>query len=206
MILADLSTKYTTIILSMRAIIIFKELYSALSESSVVIDPAPAINGKAIGTTDAPEGDSLSLKSSIPNTISRARNRIIIEPAIAKEEISTPKSFKRDSPRNKNKIKIISATIDAFRASILPPLLFILRIMGIDPKISITANITIKTEKTCRILKYIKISLFRCNKNQITKVYIFYHKKRGRVILPGRKNINKYQKIRYLFNNCHFIN
>ena len=55
------------------AIIIFNDSYSALKERIVVIDPAPAIIGKAKGTIDAVFGVASSLLNIfIPRTISKA--------------------------------------------------------------------------------------------------------------------------------------
>ena len=74
----------------------------AFSEIKVVKVPAPAINGKANGTIDEEErSDSSALKKWIPSTISKPIKNIINPPAIAKDPISIPKSFKMLSPRNK---------------------------------------------------------------------------------------------------------
>ena len=67
----------------------------------VVIDPAPAIRGKAIGNIDPPPWESC-LKSSIPRIISIAIRKIINEPAIAKEDTSIPKMPSNGLPINKN--------------------------------------------------------------------------------------------------------
>ena len=87
-------------------------MYSFLSDLSnvafrdmmVVKVPLPAINGKAMGTT-VPEGAPFSdLKNSIPKIISRPKMKITIEPATAKDFISTPSTFKNGLPMKKNNI------------------------------------------------------------------------------------------------------
>ena len=86
-------------------------MYSFLSDLSnvafndmiVVNVPLPAINGKAIGTI-VPDGAFLSgLKNSIPNTISKPKIKMTIEPATANDFISTPRIFKNGFPIKKNK-------------------------------------------------------------------------------------------------------
>ncbi len=118
---------------------------SARNESSVVNDPAPAISGNAIGTMEAPEGESC-LKISTPKIISNAIMKRTIEPAIANEDISTPNKPNRASPTNKNDINIIKATDVAWNAFTGPLFFCRLRMIGIDPKISITAKSTIKAD------------------------------------------------------------
>lgn len=54
----DLSTIKTKIIFTIIAIIMFSTKYSALKESKDVSVPAPAINGKAMGTIEALSGSS----------------------------------------------------------------------------------------------------------------------------------------------------
>lgn len=53
---AFLKTKYTIIILRIMAMIMLISAYPARKESTVVKEPAPAINGKAIGTIEADSG------------------------------------------------------------------------------------------------------------------------------------------------------
>ena len=56
--------------------------YNALSDNSVVNDPAPAIKGKTIGTnTLVPFGESSVLNIFIPNIISNASAKITNDPA-----------------------------------------------------------------------------------------------------------------------------
>ncbi len=106
------------------------------------MDPAPAISGNARGTI-APflPGDSC-LNSSTPSTISSPRRNTTNEPAIANEEMSTPKIPRRGFPINKKPSIIIKAMIVTFSAFITP--VFDLRssIMGMDPNISIMAKRT----------------------------------------------------------------
>ena len=90
---------------------IFKTWYSARNESKDVIVPAPAIIGNARGTIEAVSGASL-LKIDIPSIISRARKKIIKEPATANELISIPIRFSISSPTNKNPTIIIAAIIE----------------------------------------------------------------------------------------------
>ena len=103
-----LSTKYTITILRNRAMIMLMVSNSARKESKVVNEPAPAISGKAIGTMDAPEGESC-LKSSTPNIISKAIKAKIKEPAKANEDISTPKRPSSASPTNRKTIMMVNA-------------------------------------------------------------------------------------------------
>ena len=69
------------------------------NESSVVRPPAPAISGKTTGIKVASLGESGEfLKISISRIISRAMTKMMSEPAMAKEEISTWNRFKKASP------------------------------------------------------------------------------------------------------------
>lgn len=86
--------------------------YSALSESRVVKEPAPAIRGKAIGTIEAPVGESC-LNMVTPRIISMAIMNNTNEPAMAKDEISTPKRPKRAFPIKRKVIRIIKDTKEA---------------------------------------------------------------------------------------------
>ena len=79
--------------------------YSALNEIIVVIVPAPAIIGNAIGTIEPELDPSVSLKRVIPNTISIPKKNKMREPATANERMSTPKSPSTLSPKNKNRIR-----------------------------------------------------------------------------------------------------
>ena len=146
-----LRTINTTTIFRINPIRISIAEYSALNDSKVVIDPAPAIIGNANGTIEAPSGVD-PLKTSIPNTISSARKNNIKEPAIAKDAISTPNIPSIASPTNKNNVSITKDTTVVFKACILFPLVFKSIIIGIEPTMSITANITIKTDKMSNIL------------------------------------------------------
>ncbi len=80
----------------------FLHTREARKESNVVIEPAPAIRGNAIGTM-APLPPVSCLNSCIPIIISNPISRRMIEPAMAKEEISTPNSPSKGSPTNKKR-------------------------------------------------------------------------------------------------------
>lgn len=123
--------------------------YSALNEIMVVMVPAPAIIGNAIGTIDPEFEPSVSLNKVIPRTISIPRKNKIKEPATAKERISTPNNPKTLSPKNKNKIIIAPATKVAFPDSIVIPLFLISSTIGIEPMISITPKRISVTDNTC---------------------------------------------------------
>jgi hypothetical protein len=128
--------------------------YSAFSDRIVVIDPAPAINGNAIGNIDPPAGESI-LKSSIPRIISIAIRKIINEPAIAKEETSIPKTPSNGLPIRRNAISMIKTTIEVLIGTIFPDLDFMSRITGMEPGISIMAKSTINDAKISIKLKCI---------------------------------------------------
>jgi len=112
----------------------------AFSEIIVVSVPDPAISGKAIGTTVAARTSFSLLKNSAPSTISSPRIKITIEPPTANERTSSPRRFKKGSPKNKKSTISAPAMIVA-RASRMPPIfdLSVIR-MGIDPIISMIAN------------------------------------------------------------------
>ena len=65
----------------------------------VVSAPGPAMSGKAIGTTVEPPLEASFLKISTPRIISKAMMNNTMEPATAKDSMSTPNSFKAASPR-----------------------------------------------------------------------------------------------------------
>lgn len=160
----DLNTKNTKIIFKVIAISISKILYSDFKEISVVIDPAPAIRGKATGTIAVLSVLSY-LKSCIPNISSIPRINNTKDPAIAKEDTSTPKRLSKGSPINKNKSIRTNATIDVRKGLTLPVFFFISRIIGMDPVISITAKRTIKTVKTLTRLNFIILRFKRLRYN-----------------------------------------
>jgi hypothetical protein len=112
----------------------------------VVIDPAPAINGNAIGNIDPAPCESC-LKSSIPRIISMAIKKIINDPAIAKEETSIPKIPSNGLPMNKKARRIKNDTSVTFVDLISPDLDLISMIIGIDPGMSIIAKRTIKAAR-----------------------------------------------------------
>lgn len=147
-------TKYTTAIFRTSAIIIFDKKYSALSDNKAVNEPAPAIKGKTTGTiVVVPLGPSI-LNNSMPNIISTAIPNITKAPATAKEDISTPKSFKITSPINKNAKKVAKENTAALFASICSPFSFNEINIGISPATSITANSTTKALTICKKSKF----------------------------------------------------
>ena len=87
--------------------------YSARSDNNEVIVPAPAMIGKAKGTTEATSG-GYSLNSVMPKIISSAINKIMRDPATENEFTSRPISDKICSPINKKAIIIRADTIEAF--------------------------------------------------------------------------------------------
>ncbi len=155
----DLNTKYTTMILSTKAIMMLMESNSARNESMVVKDPAPAIRGKAIGTMLAPAGESC-LNMLMPKIISNAITTSTKEPAIANDEMSTPNNPNNGSPKKKNSKRMPSEIKEACIGFIVFPFFLIFIITGIDPRISITAKRTINAERICRnctcIAKFVK--------------------------------------------------
>ena len=91
--------------------------YNALNDNSVVNDPAPAINGKTIGTNTLElAGISSVLNIFIPNIISNAKANITKEPATANEAISTLNSVNNASPTNKNVTNVANEYNEAFAA------------------------------------------------------------------------------------------
>jgi len=119
----------------------------------VVIEPAPAMRGKAMGT-NVPDLDSGSSRNNvIPSIISSPMKKRIIAPATANDCKSTPKSDNRFSPTYR-KVDIISKAIrEAFADFISNPLPFRSMIIGIDPSMSITENKTNVTDKMLLISK-----------------------------------------------------
>lgn len=126
------------------AITIFKVWYCAFKDNNVVIVPAPAINGKAIGTIEA-ELAASSRYNRIPKIISKAKKNNTKEPATAKECTSIPIRFKNSSPIKRKTIIIKPATSEAFSDSMWPCFVLKSTTMGIVPTISITAKSTIPT-------------------------------------------------------------
>ena len=109
-------------------------------EIKVVNVPDPAIIGNAIGTMLPEVSPSSDLKSSIFKIISNAKRKITKAPANAKEAISIPIKLSNRSPTNRNKIIINPETRVAFSDWICPILDLKPIIIGMEPKISITAK------------------------------------------------------------------
>ena len=103
--------------------------------------PEPAMSGKAIGTTLPLFGLLSGLKKSIPSTISSPMMKITILPATANDCTSRPRKPKNCSPTNKKPIINAPETTVACKLLISPPILILSDAnIGIDPRISITAN------------------------------------------------------------------
>lgn len=135
----DFKTAYTKIKLRTIPRIIFILWNSEFSEMSVVIEPAPAIKGKARGTIGLVFSSCGScLKTSMFKTISRPKKNMISPPATAKEEKSTPKSSRIDSPINKNEKSKIPETKVILNESSFLNFFFRSIMKGIEPKISMT--------------------------------------------------------------------
>jgi hypothetical protein len=91
----------------------------------------------------------------MPRIISIAIRKIMNDPAMAKDEISTPKTPRRGAPMNKNEQKIRKETRVTFADFTSPDLDLISIIIGIDPGISIMAKRTIKAANISRKSKCI---------------------------------------------------
>ena len=121
---------------------IFACPYSALSVRMVVRVPAPAINGKAMGTIDVlvelASGSVLNI--SMPRIISAPMAKMIKAPAMAKSSTSIPKRLRIDFPTRRKVTIKTPATIVALPLWIWPTFFLRLITIGIDPKISITEN------------------------------------------------------------------
>ena len=116
--------------------------YSACSEMKAVMAPGPAINGNAIGTMLAPDEAGSFFMMSRPSIISKARINSTTEPATANDGMSMPKSLSNWSPTMKKPTKSSSAAPVAWNGLIFVPLSRIDTKMGIDPVMSMMANIT----------------------------------------------------------------
>lgn len=114
---------------------------SALRDIIVVNVPAPASNGKAIGTILPEELSPASdLNSSMPNIISIPIKNMTNEPARANDEISIPNKPSIEAPKNKKAIIILTAQIVTTDGLNSTPSFFILIRIGMFPNISITEN------------------------------------------------------------------
>ena len=149
-------TAYTKSILIKIPMIIFGVSYSDFNERRVVMVPAPAMIGKARGTIELDSGAS-SLKKFTPSTISSAMKKITNEPAMANDEISSPMMLNKSSPKNKNTIIKIIATIVALPDCICPALFLNCITTGIEPRMSMMAKSTMLTENISLRLKNVFI-------------------------------------------------
>ncbi len=107
--------------------------------------PGPAMRGKATGTMEAPEPALSFLMNSRPIIISRASRKSTKAPATAKEAMSMPKRLSNASPAKKKARKRPKATLVAWSGLMCLPLSSIPMKMGMEPVISMMANITMKT-------------------------------------------------------------
>ena len=92
------------------AMIILMLANSARKAMMVVIVPAPAMIGKANGTTLAVLPETLSRNKRTPKIISKLIAKMMMEPATANERTSTPNNCKILSPNTKKPIMIPSDT------------------------------------------------------------------------------------------------
>ena len=136
---------------------IFSTSYLALSDNTVVREPAPATIGKARGIIEADSG-VVPLYKVIPKIISKAKKNRMKDPATAKASTVTPNRFSNCLPINKKSTNKTPATIAVFSDCMRPAFLRRLMIIGTLPIISITANSTIVAEtistmSKCRFIK-----------------------------------------------------
>jgi hypothetical protein len=124
----------------------------------VVIEPAPAIKGNAIGNMEVPCESLLKLNNSIPSIISIAIKKMINEPAMANDETSMPKMLKRGLPIIRNESKITKEAIVTFIGLIMPDLDLMSIIIGIAPGMSIIAKSTMNAASiSMKLIFMIKI-------------------------------------------------
>ena len=109
--------------------------------------PGPAMSGKATGTMLAPPLLGSFLMMSRPSTISTARMNSTKAPATAKEAELIPKSRKSASPAKKKSRNSPNAVRHACAALMSWFFSRMLIKIGIEPRISMMANITIKELK-----------------------------------------------------------
>lgn len=137
-----LNTTKSIMIFKTRPIMMLMSAYSARKEMMVVKAPGPAISGKAIGTTLLPLPFASFLNISTPSIISNAMMNKIIEPATAKDSISTEKKFSNPVPAKKNIKNNPRETRQACVAENFLPLPCKEIKIGIEPIISMIANKT----------------------------------------------------------------
>ena len=109
-----------------------------------------------MGTMLAPDEVGSFLMMSRPRIISKARMKSTTEPATANDGISMPKSLSSWSPTMKKPTKSSSAAPVAWKGLIFVPLSRMETKMGIDPVMSMMANIT-------RNVLKISLKLSACN-------------------------------------------
>ncbi len=142
----------------------------------VVIDPAPAIRGNAIGKI-APLPCASWLKICMPRIISIAIRKIMNAPAIANDETSIPKTPSNGVPINRKARKMAREVIVTFADLILTPFDLRSTIIGIDPGMSMMAKRTIKAANISLRLRCID-KIFA----NIKKFPLFAYSKEGELI------------------------
>ena len=135
-----------------RPIMMLTVAYSARNEMRAVMAPGPAMSGKAIGTMLAPEEVASFLIMSRPRIISKARMKSTTEPATANDGMSMPKSRSRASPTIKKPTKSNRAAMVACRGLMAEPLSRMETKMGMEPVMSMIANMTRKVLKISTML------------------------------------------------------
>jgi hypothetical protein len=97
----------------------------------------------------------------MPNIISIASTRRTNAPATAKDEISTPNKPSMACPTKRKATRMAKDIIAAFMGLKLFFFSFIPIMMGTEPRMSITANITMNALKISLMLKFIEVYFFR---------------------------------------------
>jgi hypothetical protein len=87
--------------------------------------------------------------------------KMMNEPAIAKEETSTPNTPRRGVPMNKNARKMNREVMVTFAGLIFTPFDFMSMIIGIDPGMSIIAKSTINAASISSRLNFIGICFYK---------------------------------------------
>ena len=135
--------------LSVSAVRMLIVAYSARKVTSVVNVPAPASSGKTRGTSVASLIGPWFLKISMSRIISSAIRKMMSAPAMANEAMSTWKIFRMASPPKKKRRSNAKEMRVALSALTGRPFCFRLKMIGIAPIISMTANSTMKALMSC---------------------------------------------------------
>ena len=153
----DLSKKNIMIALAMMPPNMLIVSNSAFREIMVVKVPAPANNGKAMGTILPLEASpASSLKSLIPRIISKPMKSITIDPAKAKDEISIPNRPRIEAPKNRKAIMIpVANTVTTEGLNATPSFLMLIN-TGILPSMSMTLNkITVTDNNAVKFIVHV---------------------------------------------------